>query len=62
MNLKVILTIIVAAAVILGLTSAFTVDETEQVIITRFSRVTRDNPGSRPEVQMAHHRKRHRLP
>jgi membrane protease subunit HflC len=30
--------------VILGLTSAYTVDETEQIIITRFSRVTRTIP------------------
>ena len=47
MNIKVITSIIVAIAVILGFSSAFTVNETEQVIITRFSRVTRTimNPG-----------------
>lgn len=47
MNLKMIFAVLAAVIVILGLTSAYTVNETEQVIITRFSRVTRtvQDPG-----------------
>jgi len=44
MNLKMIFAVLAVVVVILGLTSAYTVDETEQVIITRFSRVTRTVP------------------
>lgn len=44
MNIKVIVAVIAVLIVILGFTSAYTVDETEQVIITRFSRVTRTVP------------------
>ena len=44
MNLKLIFAVLAVVIVILGLTSAYTVNETEQVIITRFSRVTRTVP------------------
>jgi membrane protease subunit HflC len=44
MNIKIIIGVLAAVIVILGLTSAYTVDETEQIIITRFSRVTRTIP------------------
>ena len=52
MNIKVIASTIVVIAVILGFSSAFTVNETEQVIITRFSRVTRtiSDPGLKVKI------------
>lgn len=54
MNMKVILAVFAAVIVILGLTSAFTINETEQVIITRFSRVTRTifEPGLHFKIPM----------
>jgi len=54
MNLKIIVAVIAAVVVVLGLTSAYTVDETEQVIITRFSRVTRTipDPGLRFKIPL----------
>lgn len=41
MNIKIILGVLAALVIAVGLTSAFTVDETEQVVITRFSKVNR---------------------
>ncbi len=41
MNIKIALGAVVALAAIVGLMCAFTIDETEQVVITRFSKVNR---------------------
>lgn len=47
MNFKIILLVLAAIAVLIGVTSAFTVDETQQSIITRFNKVDRviSQPG-----------------
>jgi membrane protease subunit HflC len=52
MNIKLIVGVLAALIVAVGLTSAFTVDETEQVVITRFSKVNRTIllPGLRFKV------------
>ena len=44
MNIKVITGILLALVVVAGMMSAYTVDETEQVIITQFSKVNRTVP------------------
>ena len=44
MNYKIVTIIIIVIVIILGFTSAYTVDETEQVVITRFSKVMRTIP------------------
>ncbi len=41
MNIKVIVGVLIAVVAVVGLMCAFTVDETEQVVITRFSKVNR---------------------
>lgn len=57
MNIKIILGALVALIAIVGLTSAFTVDETEQVVITRFSKVNRTIllPGLHFKVPLIEH-------
>ena len=47
MNLKIVLAVVAAVVVIAGLTCVYTVDETEQVVITLFGKVNRviDKPG-----------------
>lgn len=47
MNIKISIGILAAVVVVAGLLCAYTVDETEQVVITRFSKVDRtvDQPG-----------------
>ena len=44
MNAKIIIAALAAVLIVIGITCTFTVDETEQVVITRFSRVERVVP------------------
>jgi membrane protease subunit HflC len=58
MNFKIILLILAVLVVIAGYLCAYTVDETEQVLITRFSRVDRvvDEPGLKFKLPMIERR------
>jgi membrane protease subunit HflC len=58
MNIKMVVGILVAVMVALGLSSAYTVDETEQVVITLFSKVNRTvkQPGLHFKLPLIEHK------